>query len=182
MEGGDVEGEDLKYMSSYSENLALMLSNVLHVSAANTKTVAGKKEKKVEVSHLFWALHKDSGFLFLVFLEWSTNKTISCSNKVSMEKKPSVAHCDSFSRSSCFAVSSGVDSVAAVATPARWTFIERALYYWKNPSPAAFFRVISRCAIVRTGWHLRLTPNPQPSAWCVCSGFICVYGESNYLF
>ena len=45
-----------------------------------------------------------------------------------------------------------------------------------------FTELSSRCAIVTTGWHLHLTPNPQPSARRVCVGFICVYRECNYLF
>lgn len=42
----------------------------------------------------------------------------------------------------------------------------------KEPITSCIFQLSSRCAITRTGWHLHLTSNPQPSAGCICLGFI----------
>lgn len=68
--------------------------------------------------------------------------------------------------------------VIAEVTPALWKCI-----YWKNFSSAVFFLDLSsRCAVARTGWHLHLTPNPQPAARRVCSGFMCVYRDRNCCF
>ena len=78
--------------------------------------------------------------------------------------------------------------VTAVVSPPQKEFIFRNFFFFfffllkEAITSRIFTELSSRCAIVTTGWHLHLTPNPQPSARRVCVGFICVYRECNYLF